>query len=282
MKHIILISITAILLFVSCKKDNDDPVVDQDNVRVHTQATYYSNGNLRAFTRYSYYQDGMIKSVVNFYVQDSILNDTVNIRKSYTDYAVPDDTTVMVITYATELGITSRKDTTILKLNSDGLYYRSMKIRPWYEPDMSYNLVKSTYIDSYMVFNYSIFYINDSLTDTNVVRNTIVNTIENGNCVKSVHGILEFNYEHYTDKVNTLNYGKSLYGRINKNPISRMIIGNNETLYNYEYVDGKISKVSYELKNVNQKMAASDSTISLPTSVSMPQTTYFTYLDFPF
>lgn len=275
MKHIILISITAILLFVSCKKDNDDPV-DQDAVRVATEATYFHNGNLKSLIRYNYYPDGMIKSEVSMYISDSLSVDTANVYRECKDYSKTDNNHIMVIAYSIINGIPTQKDTSVLKLNSEGLY--SQKTGSWHKNADStwYSLQKYYYDDGYKTLTYSVGYYNDSLEDHYVIRRNTVYTIENGNCVmEATDRESPTIYEYYTDKVNTLNYGKSFYGKINKNPLSK----SGDKYYNYEYWEGKISKLSYELNKNTLKSTERD---SLPITTEKPPITYFTYLEFPF
>ena len=125
-----------------------------------------------------------------------------------------------------------------------------------------------------------ISYINDSTNGTIVSREKHVYSHKDGNHIMTfTNGIQTYQFSHYKDKTNTLNYGMYFYGKIDKNPLYKSITQNNEITMSYEYTDGKISKQSKEYNDLkNNQINQTDSIIL----IYIPEDSYFTYLDFPF
>ena len=159
MKIIIPFTLAIVFLIVSCQKDKKDPVVNQNNVRVYTESSYYDNGNLASLTRYGYYENGMIKSVVSFHVVNSAPVDTVNVTRFHIDYLMPDDSTVLQITYNSNQNQTYNRDTTTLKLDNNGLYKELWKIKKYNDWNIGYQLQKGSFDEEgNHVAQYSISY----------------------------------------------------------------------------------------------------------------------------
>lgn len=270
MKNLYLLTVI-LLLISSCNKDNDSEPVNPEDLRVYTAISYHDNGNILRLSRYSYDEYGMLTKEVVFYVGDS-LQDTTDAMRTIYEYSMENDSTLLVLYYGENPG-SRGKDTTRWIMNDDGQCIRAFKSYNAEGGLTRYALFTRAYDqDGYCRAVRSISYITDSVSDTNAVVNTTYRTILNDNCIKSEHGMLVLEYSHYTDQLNTLNYGNAFFGKSDKNPVFKSLQGNSGWVYNYEYVDEKIHKVSYEYQSA--KGMESDTLYS----VSMPHTTFFTYI----
>lgn len=157
------------MLIVSCKKDNDQDPVNPDDIRVYTATAYFANGNIASLKRYSYNEGGVLRREVVFYVGDSVAGDTTNVLKFYTDYLMPDNTTLLVLSYGVEPGYTTGTDSTRWYLNDNKLAIRAIKTR--LKPEgLAYTLFTNAYNqEGYCTINRSIHYISDSISDTNAI-----------------------------------------------------------------------------------------------------------------
>lgn len=250
MKREMLCILLGLALLVSCKKDEDETPVNQDDVRVYTKTMYYNNGNLMQLERFSYDPEGIIKRRTILHVYDSTSTDTTNLRKTYIEYEYPNDSVIYVISYISGPDYLSSKDTTLYRIDITGHIREYLKTTPsrFYENEIRYIYSKYAYDnEGYMTSSYTIIYERDSVTGFIEDRYSTVRVIENGNCVST--GSTELSY--YTEKVNTLNYGMDYYGKINKNPVSLEEHSGYNIDYTYEYHDGMISKSVSDVNSRN-------------------------------
>jgi len=280
MKNTLFIIIVGFVILVSCKKDKTDEPVNQENVRVYTEATYFDNGNLRTLIRFSYDNEGTLKRTVSFRITDSASTDTTNLKRSVIDYTRNTDSTMVVAQSSLDVNNQlTPVDLTLLTLDDRGLCILQTKVKTLEGDNIKYYRTRYTYTDDqYLTSRYSIVYTNDSITDTTVLRSNLAYSILNGNRIKVYSGTMVVNYSHYTENVNTLNYGKSFYGRIDKNPVFHVTDYEGESTYTYEYIEGKIHKRFWSWnkskQGMNNSSTLADSIIVTTATMPIPVFTY--------